>query len=43
MLQGLLDTTLAEARPYQERVITKAYDLFTRVGVRSCMIESNAS
>jgi len=40
MLADLLATTAAEARPYQERVVTKAHDAFTDTGVKSVMVES---
>ena len=40
MLQAILDSTAAEARPYQKRVITKAYNAFAKTHVKSCMIES---
>jgi superfamily II DNA or RNA helicase len=39
-LQSIIATTLAEARPYQERVIEKAHDSFVNTGVKSCMVES---
>ena len=42
MLAELIASTAAEARPYQERVIQKTYDAFTKTGVKSCMIESPA-
>ena len=40
MLTELIASTAAEARPYQERVIQKAYDAFINIGVKTCMIES---
>jgi len=40
MLQEILATTAAEARPYQERVITKGVEAFLETGVKSCMYES---
>ena len=40
MLQAILNGTAAEARPYQERVVTKAHDAFAKTHVKSCMIES---
>ena len=39
-LADILSTTAAEARPYQERVIQKAFDAFIETQVKTCMIES---
>lgn len=39
-LAELLTRTRVQPRPYQERIVTKAIDLFTRQGLRSVLIES---
>jgi superfamily II DNA or RNA helicase len=39
-LAELLTRTNVQPRPYQQRIVTKAIDLFTRQGLRSVLIES---
>jgi superfamily II DNA or RNA helicase len=40
MYADIIGSTLAESRPFQERICTKAHGLYIDTGIRSCLIES---
>jgi len=39
-IQTLITSTTVQPRPYQQRIVAKAFDLFVNKGLRSILIDS---